>query len=164
MNRAALLAGLAVLLGGVLAAELWLGPVAAPALVVGASVPARPAPPAAAEAAPDLAASVDRILARPLFTPGRRPAADPTLPIGRELPRLTGIVITPAGRRAIFAATGTGRSIVVTEGDSIGGYVVRTIAPARVVVSRAEGDRVIHPSLAKEPTAAEQAAAVVPPP
>jgi hypothetical protein len=170
MNRTALIAALAVGLAAVLAAELAPHPTDAPP-------PPAPPPPVPAirqEAAKDddggsVAAWVDTILARPLLSPGRRPAAEAAGPAdaaaaGQELPRLTGIVVTPAGRRAIFAAAGTGRPIVVSEGGSIAGYVVRSIAPAEVTLSKAEGDRVIRPSPVKGSAAAEQAAAAGAPP
>jgi hypothetical protein len=164
MNRIVLLAGLAVLLGGVLAAELLPDAPPTDAPLVPEAGLAVPAPPAPASAVPDPARWVDVLLARPLFSPGRRPAAE-AASAGAELPRLAGIIITPAGRRAIFAAAGAGRPSVLAEGERIGGYVVRSIAPAQVVVSGPEGDRVIHPSLAKSPEAGQQAASagVAPP-
>ncbi|RYJ04119.1 MAG: hypothetical protein EON47_01600, partial [Acetobacteraceae bacterium] len=66
-------------------------------------------------------------LARPLFSPDRRPApagaAGAAGDRAEEPPRLTGILITSAGRQAIFAVGD--RSLAVREGGGIGGLPCR---------------------------------------
>jgi hypothetical protein len=155
-----LLVSLAVVLAAVLALELLAGP------DPDDDLPARPAAPAAADPASAGAAAgkdgkddaddtldgpVQTILARPLFSQGRRPAAVAAGAGGGDsdtLPRLAGVIVAPGGSRAIFAPA-QGRALVVAEGARIGRYVVRTIAPGQVTLSDAERDLVLRPSLAK---------------
>ena len=104
-----------------------------------ASVPG-PAVPAGRPA--ELAAS---ILARPLLSPGRRPPTAPraATPV-TELPRLTGIIISPDGRSAIFA--GRPRALVIPEGGQVGEYTVRQIAPGLVTLNGPVGLVALQPS------------------
>jgi hypothetical protein len=97
------------------------------------------------------------ITERPLFSPGRRPsrevakavAAGPTT---GALPRLTGILVGPAGGRAIFAGA-DGKSHTAAEGDAIGDFKIRAIDPGAVTVSGSEGDRVLRPTFVTSPGA-----------
>lgn len=154
MSRAALLLAPAAVLAALLAGEL-----AAPALPEPppAPHPDRPPAPAAAPAAataPDEDALDDRvrdILARPLLHPSRRPpvpagaAAAVAGPAGAELPRLAGVLIGPAGRRAIFAPA-AGKPLVLAEGQSLGRYTIRSIAAGGVVLAGSEGSRTLRPT------------------
>lgn len=113
---------------------------------VGAEMPA--ATLAAAVAAPtelpDPAAPVsnealaDEILARPLFTISRQPARRPgaaTRDGGNTFrQRLTGVVLEPALREAVFAGEGRGRGTVVREGDAIDGWTVEDVTADSVTV------------------------------
>lgn len=58
-----------------------------------------------------------------------------------ELPRLTGTVVAPGHRAALFVA-GSGVVTPVEEGESVGGYVVRAIGPGGVQLER-DGKRVL---------------------
>lgn len=152
MSRTAWLLGLlAATLVAALAAELFEG--ADPDAELPAAPPAPPAvaAPPAAEAADaaaiGLAGLVQTILARPLFSPTRRPPAHASAPADKSLPRLAGVIVTPAGRRAIFAPA-AGRPVVVPEGGSIGRYVVRSIAPGQVTLLDGGLQHVIHPAYA----------------
>jgi hypothetical protein len=82
-------------------------------------------------------------LARPLFSPDRRPTdADLNSGTGTgSLPRLTGVVIGPFGQSAIFAATNGGRPTVVAVGKTLGAYTVEKIEPGGVMVSGPDGRR-----------------------
>ncbi len=83
--------------------------------------------------APDLAA----ILARPLFTPGRRPASDDH---AAPPPRLAGTVIGPDGvRLAILALPGRDRPLVLRQGGSGSGVSVIAVTPGRVLAALAQG-------------------------
>jgi hypothetical protein len=91
-----------------------------------AGVPAgRPMP--ADAAAEQLRRWLAASLARPLFAPDRRPIAAQARATSDAvaLPRLSGIMITPTGSRAIFGGVGGGKPVVVAEGGSVGGYVVQ---------------------------------------
>jgi hypothetical protein len=92
---------------------------------------------------------VATVLARPLFSPDRRPAAAETATIGGTglpgLPRLTGILVGPFGRQAIFAVNGR-KPIVVEEGARIDAYTVKSIDVAQVRLVGPEGVRVLNPS------------------
>lgn len=87
-------------------------------------------------------------LARPLFNPDRRPAPAGTAGASgnraEEPPRLTGILITSAGRQAIFAVGE--RSLAVREGGGIGSFVVREISGGQVSLTGPAGPRLVRPS------------------
>ncbi len=130
----ALWAVLAVLAG--LVAFEWIG---------GASEPARlaaPRPHAAAQPqeaetreTSDWAAA---ILQRPLFSASRKPvrtAKAGGIGANPAMPRLAGIMITPEGRRAIFASIGVSKPLVLAEGGSVNDVVIRAIQPDRVILA-----------------------------
>ncbi len=102
-----------------------------------------------------LAAWADTALRRPLFAPDRRSASPPPSPeqppaapaTPEDLPRLTGVMVGPGGRAAIFAAAETGaKPAVLREGGFLGPYEVTRIAEGRVTVLGPEGERVLRPS------------------
>lgn len=101
---------------------------------------------------------VATILARPLFTRDRRPvAATASAALGESngnLPRLTGIAISPDQRRAIFAGADGAKPIVVEEGGSIAGFTVQAIAPDGVKVQGPDGDRTVALAFDQSPPAA----------
>jgi hypothetical protein len=88
-------------------------------------------------------------LARPLFSPDRRPprqtVAIAAAPASVEVPRLSGILVTPLGRSAIFAPSG-GKPVVATEGSTLDTYVVRSIEPEQVTLMGPNGSLVLHPA------------------
>jgi hypothetical protein len=85
---------------------------------------------------------VREILARPLFSPTRRPAETAAV---SGLPRLTGIVVTGSERIAIFAAPANERPIIAQAGAHVGAYEVRTISDTGVTVVGPEGTILIKP-------------------
>ena len=93
-------------------------------------------------------------LARPLFAPGRRPpaqaaaAAKPDAP-ALDLPRIAGTMVTPAGRRAIFAAKGD-KPLVVGEGAQVGAFTVQSIKAGQVTLLGPGGVRVLSPTFDPE--------------
>ncbi|MGH7080673.1 MAG: hypothetical protein ACREFU_21545 [Acetobacteraceae bacterium] len=93
-----------------------------------------------------MAELVSAILARPLFSPNRRPA--PSSAGARELlpPRLSGIIIDGADRLAIFAATGNGRPIVVRRGQTVGKWSVSAVEADGVLLTGPGGARRLRPS------------------
>lgn len=94
------------------------------------------------------------ILARPLFNPDRRPtavtAAEPTR-TQQEPPRLTGILVTPQGSRAIFAAAEGERGTIVGEGMRLGAWQVVAIRSGEVQLSGPDGGRIMRPSYSNAP-------------
>jgi len=93
----------------------------------------------------------DTILARPLFVPGRKPPR--TTPGQRAaalsgLPRLSGIMITGSGRRAIFAPD-SGKPLVLSEGASLDDSTIKAIHADRVIISGPKGDIVLRPTYAR---------------
>ncbi len=153
MRRSLSLLGLlALLLLGALAYELTdrePGPVTEPAR--------RPGPPAQAAAAAASAepapgrtqAELQQILARPLFEQDRRPIAETAAgPVAEGQARLAGILVSPAGRRAIFAPA-EGKPKVLAEGDTLGTMTVQAIAPGAVTVLRHGTEQVLHPTYAE---------------
>jgi hypothetical protein len=109
------------------------------------------------------AQQVSVILARPLFTPGRRPEAADAAAASVDLARLTGILVGPSGKAAIFAGRSGGKPVVIEEGARIGRYVIGTIEANAVTVIGPEGTRVLHPSFDPSPPAVAKPVAVTPP-
>ncbi len=119
-------------------------------------VRAKTEPPGPAAARPDdTPGDAVKILARPLFSPGRRPVAPNVVaeaaPPASVLPRLTGVLVTAAGKSAIFAAEP--RATVVQEGGRLGRFTVRSIRPGQVVVAGPDGLRTLQPSIDASRTA-----------
>jgi hypothetical protein len=94
---------------------------------------------------------VVKILARPLFTAGRRPpqapvAPPPPQPTAPELKaRLAGMLVGPDQREALFARDGGG-VVAVKEQQEIDGWTVTTIDIDKVVVSSSFGEKVLQPT------------------
>ena len=139
-------AALAVLLL-ILAVE-WL-PESDPAIAVPvAPRMAHGAAPEAETTARDTAAWATTILRRPLFTTGRRPqksAGHLAQTAATGLPRLSGIMITAGGKRAIFMPD-SGKAMTLAEGAALDDYTIRRIAADRVILHGAKGDMVLHPA------------------
>ncbi len=94
--------------------------------------------------------AVAAILARPLFSPGRRPAAAaPTA----ALPRLTGTILHGSDRSVIFAPIGGGKPVVAHEGTEVGGYKVQAIQAGSVTMSGPDGVHVLRPAFGPQSTA-----------
>lgn len=118
--------------------------------------PAQPAPALRTDAArpADQAATwAQTALARPLFSPTRRPAAAaaPGAPAG--LPRVTAILVSPSGKSVIFAAGDGGKPVVAGEGSRVGAYQVQSIEVGRVTVLGPGGPQVLGPSFDDSPRA-----------
>lgn len=111
-----------------------------------------PPPLAAPAASPASVPAVDRergwvatALARPLFSPDRRPSAVAATAGPSGLPRLTGTLVSPSERSAIFAAVGH-IPIVVHEGGRIDAYTVMSIEAGLVRLRGPDGMRILHPT------------------
>lgn len=103
-----------------------------------------PAGPAAVNAA-EVQALADRILARPLFNPDRRPGAAAAQPgvADAALPRLSAVLVSGRGRSVIFA--GPGKPVTLNEGGRIGAYTVQSIGAGQVTLAGPDGARVLRP-------------------
>jgi hypothetical protein len=143
------LALLATLLLAVIALELGGGPADLDATGIQAFHHAPPPPPRVAPREPDdhTDAWLATVLARPLFSRDRRPTpvaaragGGPTL---AALPRLTGVIVGPFGRTAIFAGTDGAKPVAVDEGATLGPYKVESIQPDGVTVSGPRGQQVV---------------------
>jgi hypothetical protein len=98
--------------------------------------------------AKDTQAWANAITRRPLFNIGRKPAKLATGhgPVALTgLPRLSGIMITRAGRRAIFMPEG-GKALTLAEGATLDDYTIRRILADQVVLNGAKGDMVLRPA------------------
>jgi hypothetical protein len=89
---------------------------------------------------------VAEAMARPLFSPTRRPPPRPTASTQTAATanggaRLTGIVISPAGRQAIFAPVDGGKSIVLSEGGHLGDETIEAIRPDAITLAGPAGRR-----------------------
>jgi hypothetical protein len=112
--------------------------------------------------APDMDGTVAAILARPLFTPGRRPPQTasfaPIAETEEEAPRqlrgrLAGVTIRPGVREALFIREGQ-KPLAVSVGAEIDGWRISAIEPDRVILSSASGDQTIKPT--NDPEAVRQ--------
>jgi hypothetical protein len=96
----------------------------------------------------DTAQWAEAITSRPLFSIGRRPPrheAGGHAVATTGLPRLSGIMITGAGRRAIFMPEG-GKPMTLAEGAMVDEYTIRRITPDTVYLSGGKGDMALRPS------------------
>ena len=154
----ALGASLAVSLVGVIFLELRRGLPDSDAMTFpitsGQPSPAAEALGTTPEINPDLTADrSENILARSLFSPTRRPPVAKALPgMAAVLPRLTGVLISPEGRRVIFADAG-GKPVVAGVGDRIGAYAIQSIEAGRIVLTGPDGPRIVTPAFDPRPAA-----------
>lgn len=158
MNGSTILGGLICFsLSGVIAAELLTDIRSAKPLVASAPVATANSPESEPPAAPgNRAALAQTIEERPLFSPGRKPVAasmparqvDTTVkPFGR---RLTGIVVEPQMRAAVFAGEGA-RPVAVKEGEPIDGWFLETVTSVSVTMRSAGTVQVIALIKSKTP-------------
>lgn len=101
---------------------------------------------------------VSAILERPLFSSSR---ARPEVEMANEQvverappqlqARLTGVIIGPDGREALFQREGA-KPTPVNEGDEIDGWTVSTIRNEQVVLTSEFGDQVVTPTRAARVT------------
>nr|WP_294502387.1 hypothetical protein [uncultured Rhodopila sp.] len=147
----------ALCLCGVIGVELAGGGQSQPDIATIRAVPAAPGGDAAAVADPpgQRDGQLAAILARPLFSPDRRPAAGAARSIS-GLPRLTGIVVTGSRKLAIFA--GPGKPMVAEQGMRLGAYEVTAISDAGVTVAGPEGTSVLRPIFDPSPPPVTKAA------
>lgn len=143
-----LLLGTAVLLGGVVVAEMLAEP-PPEAEIAGASLSHSASSPPVVR--PEPAAGVDQliatILARPLFNASRRPAASGDAPVadtGFDDIRLAEIVTEAGHRLALFAPVGA-KALVVKEGDTVNGWHVDNISPTEVALTGPTGTKTLQP-------------------
>jgi len=108
---------------------------------------------------------VQTSLAQPLFSATRRPPDQPTTGRGSdpELPnvRLTGIVIEPDRRLAIFAVPG-GKPLTLAEGETINEWRLESIVPDQVSLSGPTGITTLAPKTDPNVARLKQIAAPVP--
>ncbi len=134
-------------LSALIVLELASFPAALPAARPGPAATPAGAPADQPDPGPAQAAA---LLARPPFAPDRRPEAaqgalDPLLP------HLTGIMMSAADRRAIFAGRDGGRGTVVGQGDQLAGYRVEAISATAVTLVGADGRHDVHPTFSAAP-------------
>jgi hypothetical protein len=144
--------GLAVTVGGEVVRSRATVDRAAPVSRVAIASKAEPAALATGAQVPRWAATA---LARPLFDPSRRPpGATAATTAAREapaVPRLTGVLVSPAGKSAIFTVVGDPHPVVATEGGRVSGFVVRSIGAGEATLVGADGIRVLRPSFDPHP-------------
>ena len=137
--------GLAVLSAAlcvVIAGELSSHPPDAGPVARSATGGVSPQPPQPLEPPNRRSVWLDQILARPLFSPDRRPVE-----VGgvSGLPRLTGIVVAGSQRVAIFAGPANQHPIVAEAGTRVGAFEVQTIGDSGVTVVGPEGTSLLRP-------------------
>jgi hypothetical protein len=142
-----LLSSGAALFAGILASEITAGP--APEADIAVAMPQRPNG-SLHPVRPEPIAGVDQmiasILARPLFSAGRRPlaAGDAVVDTSLDNTRLAGIVTENGRRFALFAPLGA-KPMVVKEGDTVNGWRIDSITPGEVALSGPGGSKTLEP-------------------
>jgi general secretion pathway protein N len=130
---AALAAAAAALL--LLLAAEWIVPADPP---VSRQPPAIPAPAPDARATADIGEWADVILARPIFSPDRRPAALAAGDAAQPLPRLSAIIIAAGIRCAVFSTPGE-KPLLLGPGGEVGGYRLQAITANSVAMLGPDG-------------------------
>ncbi len=90
---------------------------------------------------PAVSALGDILLDRPLFAPSRRPAA-PAAQAQVDMPRLSGIMITPREKIAFFSPA-TGAPIIARQNSRIGAFTVLAISDDNVTIDGPRGVMVL---------------------
>jgi general secretion pathway protein N len=149
MIRLLLALVVAVAFGGLIVQEMAddTAPAPPPTTVPAPLQPARSPQIAASERAAQRQAWVQTALARPLFEPSRRPpVAGETAPTpAAVLPRLSGVLVSAAGRQVIFAGS-DGKPAVLSEGGKLDGFTVQSISIGEVTMLGPDGVHVLRPS------------------
>ena len=140
-----LLAG-CVIFGAAILFEL--GPADSEAPILAAAEPRAQVAPPKRPQPPPVEELVATAVARPLFSPTRRPAerASPTTASDSDISdiRLTGIVMEPDRHLAIFAVAGA-KPVVRAEGESLKEWRLDSISPTEVSLSGPAGSRTLAP-------------------
>jgi hypothetical protein len=106
------------------------------------SATAERAPPPVDAAAPSFTmlppSEFSEVLARPLFSPARRPGARAGGLAASASFTLVAIVIAPQDRRALLGFGQPAKIVRVREGQDIGGWTVEAILPDKVIVRHAD--------------------------
>ncbi|HTB42400.1 MAG TPA: hypothetical protein VK741_02145 [Acetobacteraceae bacterium] len=122
--------------------------------------PAGAAAPGVSRAADtDLARWLAVILDRPLFAGDRRPVAGASAAAAAGVPRLAGIIMAPDHAAAIFQQAKGAKPLVAGPGDSVGEWVVSTIAADGVSLRKADARITLTPQFDDGHTAVASAAA-----
>jgi hypothetical protein len=160
-----------LLVGCVLLATILLFEITTPnhVPVVAGATAEQPDPPSAVRQLPTATAAppVAAILARPLFSPTRRPAppsvGSATDDGGLAQSRLAGIVIERGHRFAIFAPQGA-KLLTVAEGETVSGWRVESISSREVSLSGPDGTKTLQPKFDPNLAPPAEPAAPAPPP
>jgi hypothetical protein len=102
------------------------------------------------------------ILARPIFSPDRRPIGPGPKSVA-GLSRLTGIIVTGSRKVAIFEAPSGGKPEVATEGSHVNAYEVTAISSAGVTVVGPGGTTVMTPIFDAVPSPVQKRPLPAPP-
>jgi hypothetical protein len=150
-------AGLCLMIGLEIAGW-WRGGETFPAAAARAADRMPPVRATAADASNQRDTWLNEILARPLFSPERRPVE-----VGvRGLPRLTGIIVSGAQKLAIFAGPANGQSVIAQAGGRIGAYEVRSVADQGVTLTGPTGTTTIRPTFDRSRPATPEPRPVTP--
>jgi hypothetical protein len=87
---------------------------------------------------------VDIVLARPLFSPDRKPVGS-LVTADAGLPRLAGIIASSNEAIAIFQPAAGGKPVVARHGEMVGGWQVTTISAEGVSLQKADSTVELRP-------------------
>lgn len=98
----------------------------------------RPTDPSQLRFAMPSASALSEVIARPVFSPTRRPAPQGAAVAASAAFSLVGVVIAPGERRALLGFGQPRKIARVAEGEEISGWTVEAILPEKVIVRRAD--------------------------
>jgi type II secretory pathway component PulC len=138
------------MLAGILGWEIVTGPIFMPeATLKSAEVKSSVMIPNDARLEKPAISTFSEFVARPLFTPTRRPPPTKTEPnIATTAPKpenlqLIGVIISEDERMALLQTPATGDVTRAVEGQTVGGWEVHAIKPAQVVLKRGNASEVV---------------------
>jgi hypothetical protein len=104
------------------------------------------------------------IVERPLFTQSRRPAPKKDTKVAEaaakpETFELIGVIISPAGHMALLRTLATSEIVRAVEGQTVGGWEVRTINPTEIILQQGDDSQALKINDATAPPAAKNPAA-----
>jgi len=105
------------------------------------------------------------IVERPLFIQSRRPAPKKDTKVAEaaakpETFELIGVIISPAGHMALLRTLATSAIVRAIEGQTVGGWEVRTIKPTQIILQQGDDSQVLKINDATAQPAANNPAAL----
>jgi type II secretory pathway component PulC len=159
------------MLAGILAWEIVTGPIFMPeAALKSGEVQSSVMIPADTRLEKPAISTFSEFVARPLFTPTRRPPptkTEPNITTSASKPenlQLIGVIISEHERLALLQTLATGDVTRAMEGQTVGGWEVQAIKPTQVVLKRGNANEVVMINDAATPSVSNKLSTANSPP